>query len=144
MTGDKRRALGKELSVVARRWRTRLDERLKSLEMSQARWAVLNAIRQAGTGLSQKALAEQAGIEPATLVRMIDALEAQGLVERCVSQDDRRINLVSLRPAALPLIERMDEIDAALSRELLHEYEGEDLRALVELLRSLRSKLEQA
>ncbi|WP_165843975.1 MarR family winged helix-turn-helix transcriptional regulator [Phenylobacterium kunshanense] len=136
--------MGRELSVVARRWRTRLDERLRSLEMSQARWAVLNAIRHASQGLSQKALAEQAGIEPATLVRMIDALEAQGLVERCASQDDRRINLISLRPAALPLIEQMDEIDAALSRELLQDYEGEDLRALVELLRSLRSKLEQA
>lgn len=110
--------------------------------MSQARWAVLNAIRHAGGGLSQKALAEQAGIEPATLVRMIDALEAQDLVERHTSQDDRRINLVHLRPAAIPLIAQMDEIDAALSQELLQDYGREDLRALVELLQSLRSKLD--
>ncbi|MEW5684686.1 MAG: MarR family transcriptional regulator [Pseudomonadota bacterium] len=127
---------------MARRWRNRLDERLRSLEMSQARWAVLNAIRHADGGLSQKALAEHAGIEPATLVRMIDALEAQGLVERRASQDDRRINLVHLRPAATPLIVQMDEIDAALSSELLQDYNGEDLGALVDLLRALRSKLD--
>ncbi len=112
--------------------------------MSQARWTVLNAIQHTAGGLSQKALAEHAGIEPATLVRMIDALEAQGLVERCASQDDRRINLVKLCPPAGPLIEQMDAIDAALSRELLRDYAAEDLDPLVQLLRALRSRLDQA
>ena len=93
MTGDKRRALGRELSVVARRWRTRLDERLKSLEMSQARWAVLNAIRQAGTGLSQKALAEQASDT--------DLAGQVALVENAVNRKVAAIVLAPSDPDAL-------------------------------------------
>ena len=76
LTSRDRADFAQAISIVARRWRTRLDERLKPMNMSIARWGALYWLGQAGDGVSQAALAELAGVEPPTLVRVIDQLEA--------------------------------------------------------------------
>ena len=42
--------------------------------------------------MSQNELAAIAGVAPITVARLVDRLEAQGLVERCTDPKDRRIN----------------------------------------------------
>ena len=54
----------RELVVVARRWRTRLDERLKCLGLTEARWAALYWLWQSPDGLSQTALAVAVRVPP--------------------------------------------------------------------------------
>ncbi len=68
------------------------------MNMSIARWSALYWLGQAGDGVSQAHLAELAGVEPPTLVRVIDQLEQQGLVERRASPSDRRVNMLYLTP----------------------------------------------
>lgn len=131
----------RELIVVARRWRTRLDERLKSIGMSQARWAVLFWLDQSPEGLSQSALAELAGVEAPTLVRLIDLLEAQGLVERRVSERDRRSKLVRPTPAAASVIQETGAIANELRREIMADIGPDDLAATLRLLGQMRVTL---
>lgn len=134
----------RELVITARRWRTRLDERLRPLGMSEARWAVLQALRAAPTGLSQTELAERAGVESPSLVRTLDILCEAGLVERRPSARDRRTNLVVLTPAALPVLRRMYQATAELRRELMGGFDREDLHASIRTMYRLRRQLDGA
>jgi DNA-binding MarR family transcriptional regulator len=58
-------------------------------------------------GINQATLALLMEIEPITLARMIDRLEASGLVERRRDPQDRRAWILFLTPRAHPLIERI-------------------------------------
>lgn len=53
-------------------------------------------ILSAGVPLSQQEAADQLRVDRTTMVSLVDALEAKGLVERRRSEDDRRKNIVQL------------------------------------------------
>ena len=110
--------------------------------MSIARWGALYWLGQAGDGVSQAHLAELAGVEPPTLVRVIDQLEAQGLVERRVSPTDRRVNLLSLTDAALPLVAEIETEAETLRMELLGDLSFEEYEMAVMVMAKLRSRLD--
>jgi len=137
-----RHDFAQSISVVARRWRTRLDERLKPMNMSIARWGALYWLGQAGDGVSQAHLAELAGVEPPTLVRVIDQLEAQGLVERRTSPSDRRVNMLYLTEAALPLVAEIETEAENLRQELLGDISFEEYETAVGVLTKLRTRLD--
>lgn len=142
LTSRDRHDFAQAISVVARRWRTRLDDRLKPMNMSIARWGALYWLGQAGGGVSQATLAEMAGVEPPTLVRVLDQLEAQGLVRRQANPSDRRVNLLYLTDAAKPLV---DEIEAEAERlrvELLDGISYEDYRTALRVIQTLSERLD--
>ena len=141
LTSRDRHDFAQAISIVARRWRTRLDERLKPLDMSIARWGALYWLGQTGDGVSQAALADMAGVEPPTLVRVIDQLEAQGLVERRTSPSDRRVNLLHLTPAAKPLVAEIEAEAERLRLELLDGISYEDYQAALGVIHKLRDRL---
>jgi MarR family transcriptional regulator for hemolysin len=143
LTSAERHDFAQEIAIVSRRWRTRLDERLKPLDMSQARWGALYWLGLAeGEGISQATLAERAGVEPPTMVRVLDQLEAQGLIERRTSPTDRRVNLLHLTAAATPLVSRIEGVAEDLRQELMAEMSLDEFRAAMCALRKLREKLD--
>ncbi|MBK1851446.1 MULTISPECIES: MarR family transcriptional regulator [unclassified Marinobacter] len=81
---------------VTRRWRKLLDERLKDLGVTQARWTTMVYLQQGGEGLTQRELAGLMAIENPTLVRLLDSLEQQGLIERRACPNDRRARRLHL------------------------------------------------
>src|ERR1041385_4429151 len=74
---------------TARAWRTKLDQRLRPLGLSQGKWRTLIHLSQGGNKLTQKEIAERMGIEGATLAGLLDRLENDGWVERRGSAADR-------------------------------------------------------
>lgn len=142
MSTRERRAFARELFLVARRWRSALDDRLKDLGLNHLRWAVLERLRETPNGVSQTTLAADAGVEPSTLVRMIDAMASDGLVERRPSRKDRRINLIHITPSAVRLLDQVEQLEAGLRRSLLDDFRDEEIAALHEVLYRLRILLE--
>ena len=69
----------------------------------------------ANEGVSQAEVAAWLGIEPIVLVRMLDKLSKEGLVERRAHPTDRRVRTLWLAPAAGPVVERILAINEALS-----------------------------
>jgi len=130
-----------EIGRVSRQWRKRLDERLKETGLTQARWLVLLHLSRAGP-LSQRELAEIVGIEGPTLVRLLDSLEGQGLVERRVGEDDRRVKQVHLTDAAGPLLVVISGIAVSLRKQALANIEEGELRAAWKVLRDIGDRLE--
>ncbi len=132
---------GVALGRVSRRWRTRLDERLRHLGLTQARWYALYHLNKEGP-LPQRQLADCLNIEGPTLVRLLDGLERQGLIERRVVEGDRRVRCVHLTPQAEPLIAEITRIGAQLRRELLAEVDKDALVTALAVLQQLGDRLE--
>ena len=78
------------LHDVARLLRVDADKRARAHGMTRAQWGILIWLERQ-PGLSQKELAEILEVEPITVARLIDRLEARGMVERRPDPKDRRI-----------------------------------------------------
>lgn len=76
--------------------------------------------------LSQQEAAELLGIDRTTMVALVDALEAKGLVERHRSAQDRRRNIVGLTPAGEDSLRRASRARDKVEREFLAPL-GDDL-----------------
>lgn len=76
--------------------------------------------------LSQQEAAERLGVDRTTMVALIDALEAKGLVARHRSAQDRRRNIVELTPAGQDCLRRASRARDNVEREFLAPL-GDDL-----------------
>lgn len=91
------RTLGFVLNDVARLMRKRFEQRARaaSLGLTRAQAAVLaNLARQ--EGINQVSLAQILELEPITLARLLDRLQAASLIERRPDPKDRRAHLLYL------------------------------------------------
>ena len=90
--------LGRRLYLGQRAVAEVLDRRLQEKGASLWNWVLLREATRA-SGASQRELADLMHIEPPTLVRHLDRLEADGYVERRPDPDDRRRLFVFVTPA---------------------------------------------
>ncbi|WP_328185403.1 MarR family transcriptional regulator [Marinobacter sp. OP 3.4] len=112
---------------ITRRWRKLLDERLKDLGVTQARWSTMVYLQRGGEGLTQRELAHLMAIENPTLVRLLDSLEEQGLIERRPCKRDRRARRLYLTSAGERFMKDLNERGDVLRDELLTGIEDKDL-----------------
>ncbi len=68
---------------LARIWRNRMNEELRLSGHSHARWITLMWVHLLGGKANHRELAERIGVELPTLIRLLNRLEAEALVERC-------------------------------------------------------------
>jgi DNA-binding MarR family transcriptional regulator len=68
-------------------------------------------------GVSQAVVATQLDMEPIALVRMLDRLHEEGLVERRPHPTDRRVRTLWLTPVARPVVERILLINRTIRAE---------------------------
>lgn len=94
MTPD---TLGPTLHALARAHRARLGALLAPHGLHAGQDLLLLAVWDA-PGLRQAALAEQLGVEPPTVTRMVQRLERGGMIERRVDPHDGRVVLVYPTP----------------------------------------------
>ena len=88
---------------VARTMRTRADQRARARGMTRAQWVILAHLERQ-PGLTQNELASIVEVEPITIARLVDRLEARGLVVRKADPRDRRVWRLHLTPAAAPIL----------------------------------------
>lgn len=117
---------GFRLVGVARRWRRRLDETLGGAGFADASWVPLVHLAEGG-GVTQHELAERCGLDDSSLVRLIDALVARGLVERRPKPTDRRAKCVHLTGAGAAAVTRIRAVLLATEREMLDGIETAEL-----------------
>lgn len=91
------------LHDVARLLRVDADKRARAHDMTRTQWGILIWLERQ-PGISQKELSELLDVEPITVARLIDRLEARGMVERRPDPRDRRIWRLHLQPPAQPVL----------------------------------------
>ena len=101
------------LSCVARNIRAYGDQLALPLGITRAQLIVLARLEQQ-PDISQIELAAMAEVTPITIARLIDRLEAQGMVERCPDPADRRIWRLRPTSAAAPLLREINNLWAKL------------------------------
>jgi DNA-binding MarR family transcriptional regulator len=108
--------------------------------MTRAQWIILARLERQ-PGLSQNELAAICEVEPITVGRLVDRLEAHGLVQRRSDPADRRIRRLHLMPAAAPILEEIGRQRERMSRRLTEGLDEETLNDLAETLLHLKENL---
>jgi MarR family transcriptional regulator, transcriptional regulator for hemolysin len=110
--------IGALLHDVARLIRRRFERRARhtglAITRQQAR-ALLSIART--EGVSQAAIATLLDIEPIALVRLLDRLHEEGLVERRLHPTDRRVRTLWLTPLGWTMVDRILAINAQIRDE---------------------------
>lgn len=132
-----------QVAQLSRSWRAELDRRLVDLGLSQARWLVLLHLGRFAELPTQRELAQSVGVEGPTLARLLDSLEAQGLVSRQAVPEDRRAKKIALSPEARPLIEKIEAISAQLRKEVFAGIDEDELRRCQKVHAQVLSNLEK-
>lgn len=134
------RTLAFLLNDVARLLRTRFEQNARELGLTRSQWQVLAYLAR-NEGIQQGALAELLELEPITLTRIIDKLQASGLVERRLHPRDRRVWQLHLRANASPLLAEMKRIGALTREEALQGISGSDRERLICILNDMKGNL---
>lgn len=135
---------GQLLFGTARAWRTRLDQRLRPLGLSQGKWRTLIHLSKGGNKLTQKEIAERMGIEEPTLAGLLNRLQEDGWIKRRESPDDRRCKIVHLQRRSKNVLDEIFNTAHELRGELLRDVPRRDLQACMRVLTHIREKAEPA
>ena len=92
-------------------------------------------------GVSQAEVAIWLDIEPIALVRMLDKLHEEGLVERRAHPTDRRVRTLWLAPGAEPVVERILDINQAIREEAFAGLAPGTRDAMIAALGSIKENL---
>jgi len=131
-----------QLVIVARRWRSLLDEHLRTIGQSAARMEAMAAIMNSPSLSAQVDIARRLRIEGPTMTRMLDTLEKDGLVERLPDPNDRRTKQLRLTPAGEKALEQIFEIADVLRDRLLDGIPPEQIEAQNQFLHQLSRRLD--
>src|SRR6266702_3815550 len=117
------RTLGRQLGMTAKATRAELDARLAPLGGSLSMYLVLRHAAEAPAGnggieLSQRELAEHMGIEGPTMVRHLDRLEGEGLIERRRDPRDRRVTRITVTPRGGKVLRGLEAVAHAMDAEI--------------------------
>ncbi len=128
------------LHDVARLLRTRFDQRARTHGMTRAQWVILARLSRQ-PGMSQNEMAAICEVEPISVGRLVDRLEARGMVERRPDPTDRRINRLHLLQAAEPILAEISSYRDDLLAEITEGMEPALQAALVDSLLHIKNKL---
>jgi DNA-binding MarR family transcriptional regulator len=137
--------LGHRLHGVARLIRRRFERSVRQAGLPITRLQAALLIRIArNPGVSQTAAATDLDIEPIALVRMLDRLHEEGLVERRAHPTDRRIRTLWLTPLAWPVVDRILEINLTVREAACAGLTPDARHMLMDLLDHMKTNLDAA
>lgn len=135
-----RRDIVTSIVTLARLIRTEADKRARAHGMTRAQWTILANLER-HPGLLQKELAEILEVEPITVARLVDRLEARGMVERRADPTDRRCWRLHLTSASLPLMSEIDLQMTDVASICLAGIDAEGIAGLQTALASMREAM---
>jgi DNA-binding MarR family transcriptional regulator len=136
------RAFGFLVHDVSRLIKRRFERRARQMGLTVTRQQAAVVLNIAGNeGVSQAEVAAWLGIEPIALVRMLDKLHDEGLVERRAHPTDRRVRTLWLTPSAHPVIERILAINEAIRQEAFGGLSPKTRDLLIDVLGQIKTNL---
>jgi MarR family transcriptional regulator for hemolysin len=133
--------LTRGFTLVTRRWRKYLDEHLRRIGQSQARWEALFAVGMTREGSALGAIARRVGVEGPTFVRMIAQFEREGLVKRLASSADRRASIIRITAKGDTALAEMREVTTRVRKEFLGDLSVDEVKRMLDMLEHMLSFL---
>jgi DNA-binding MarR family transcriptional regulator len=114
---DRLRNFGFLLKDVSRRYVLRFEQRARAISLTLPQCKALVRLEH-HEGISQAKLAEATDVDAMTMVRIVDRMEADGLLERRPDPSDRRARTLYLTPRAKPLLKKIWQLAEATRSEV--------------------------
>jgi MarR family transcriptional regulator, transcriptional regulator for hemolysin len=116
-TEDRLRNCGFLLKEVSRRYTLHFEQRASVFGLTLSQCKALVRLEK-NQGVSQARLAELAEVDAMTMVRILDRMEADGVLERRPDPADRRARCLYLTPKAKPLLDRIWQLSDEIRTEI--------------------------
>jgi MarR family transcriptional regulator, transcriptional regulator for hemolysin len=136
---DLLRDMTRNLLLAGRQWRKVARHVAAQHGVSEAASAPLMWIERLGTDVRQNALADAVGIEGASLVRLLDELQANNLITRVPDPADRRANAVNLTEAGWAVVREVNAALRTLRLEVFASVPRQDIEAALRVFAVIES-----
>ncbi|HZV92299.1 MAG TPA: MarR family transcriptional regulator [Caldimonas sp.] len=137
---DRLKNVGFLLKEVSRLYVQRFEQHAAELSLTLAQCRALVRLEK-NEGISQARLAELTDVDPMSMVRILDRMQADGVVERRPDPGDRRARRLHLTPLARPML---DEIWRLADRTRAEAFAGvgrAERESFIEVLERLDANL---
>src|ERR1700744_5844107 len=114
-----RESFGSLIALTARQWRRAVDRRLQPFGLTEATWLPLIHLARAPSPPRQKDLAASLVLDGSSVVRLLDALETAGLIERREETGDRRAKTITVTGRGLSIVDQVEAASRAVRAETL-------------------------
>jgi len=136
------RGFGFLVHDVSRLIKRRFERQARRMGLPITRQQAAVVLNIAGSeGVSQAEVATWLGIEPIALVRMLDKLHEEGLVERRSHPTDRRVRTLWLTPAARPVVTQILAINKAIREEAFTGMAAQARDIVIDILDGIKDNL---
>jgi MarR family transcriptional regulator, transcriptional regulator for hemolysin len=122
------------IARAARQWRHTVDRRLQPFGLTEATWLPLIHLARAPVPMRQKDLAASLVLDGSSVVRLLDALETSGLIERREESADRRAKTIALTRRGLAIIDQVEAVSREVRNATLIGLSGEDIEIATRVL----------
>lgn len=134
---------GTALPILQRGYRSAADRAMVHIGLSQAMaWPLVMAGR-LGSGVRPGVLAEVLAVEGPSLVRQLDQLVENGLVERREDAVDRRAKTIHLTPAGNRARAKIEAALDTLREGLFEGVSDDDMAACLRVFETLQARLDR-
>jgi Transcriptional regulators len=131
-----------ELSAFNRKLRAFFDAVVRERGLTLARTRTLFALARRGP-LTQRELAEELEIETPTLVRVLDGMEKQELIQRQEDETDRRAKRIDMTPAGRVAYEDVYALARDLRQQISEDISTEDILLTLSVVRCLMDNMQR-
>jgi MarR family transcriptional regulator, transcriptional regulator for hemolysin len=133
---------GPVLALAARVWRRAADRRLQPYGLTEATWLPLVRLARSSTPMRQKDLAASLGLDGSSVVRILDALESSGLVERRAEAGDRRAKAIFITEQGQVVVAQVERVSQAVRDEALQGMSDDEVLQAYSLLTRICERLD--
>jgi len=130
-------SVGHMLVCLMTLMRREVEVRMAEHGLTDAQWKPLWMIK-SGRATTPNEIAREADIDAGSVTRMLDRLEAKGLVERLRSESDRRVVHLRLTDAGEVAVRQVPAVLAAVNNEFLAGFSEAEWKLLRKLLGRMR------
>lgn len=120
-----------------------IDHRFEAHDLTHAQWAPLLMIHQGRAGTVAE-LARECECDGGAMTRMLDRLEAKGLLRRVRSSEDRRVVNIELTPEGRQIAVRVPQVLADTLNDHLAGFSREEWQTLKGYLRRILANADSA
>jgi len=135
---DRLKNFGFLLKDLSQRYVARYEQRASAISLTLTQCKALAELEK-NEGISQVRLAELTGVDPMTMVRILDRMESDQLIERRPDPEDRRARRLYLTDKGQPLVAEVWRMAELTRGELFSGIGKEDRLVFMRVLEQLHA-----